>query len=126
MTSQSVSPDGDVMVACLYCTTGAVQQPHETPDGWFYVPETGWACPNHALAGAVLAFETAEERRDALQAKLTAAEKARDENARELPDLRDALRRILAIHDDLLTDVGEMADQMAREAQLALRKAGAR
>lgn len=122
--SQRSTDDGDVMVGCLYCKTGAVQEPHETPDGWFYVPETGWACPEHALVGAARAFEDEQERRQALEVKLAAAESARDENARQLPDLRDAHRRILQIHDDLLTGDRAMADKMAFEARLALRKAG--
>jgi hypothetical protein len=81
-------------------------------------------CPVHAADGARAALDAEVERRQALEARLAAAESARDENARQLPDLRDTLRRILSIHDDLLADGGEMADKMAAEARGGLTRAG--
>lgn len=114
-----------VYVGCLYCATAAEQVPEVGPgEDWFYVPETGWACPTHAAAGARSALEVADERYMALRARCIAAEVARDVNADHLPKLRDALRRIVYIHDGAL--LGDVGDKLAREARRVLEVVGAR
>lgn len=113
------------MVGCLYCTIGAVYVPEVGPGGeWLYIPETGWACPRHAAAGARAALEVADERHVALRARCIAAEVSRDVNAEHLPKLRDALRRIVYIHDGSLAD--DVGDKLASEARRALEAVGAR
>lgn len=114
------------MVVCLYCATGAVHYPDVGPgEDWFYVPETGWACPKHAAAGARSALEMANERYWVLHARCVAAETDRDMNAENLPKLRDALRRIVYIHDGTL-GLEDISDTLAREARRALGAVGAR
>lgn len=124
--AQSASAESDVMVACLYCPAGAVYAPEVGPgDEWFYIPETGWACPAHAAAGARSALEVADERHHALQSRCLSAEAARDVHAKHLPMLRDSLRRIVYIHDGAL-GLEDISDTLAREARRALKAVGAR
>lgn len=124
--SAHLERESRVFAGCLYCMTAAEMVPDVGPgDDWFYVPETGWACPAHAAAGARSALEVADERHQRLQARCIAAEVARDVHAEHLPKLRDSLRRIVYIHEGTL-GLEDVGDTLAREARRALKAVGER
>ncbi len=109
-----------VFVTCLNCNAAARQSPYVDPNGWFYIRETGWACPKHAIEAADAELCRADEKIRQLQNQLRMVKEDANKKAETISKLRDGLNRIVAIYDDYALEYAELGDHMLGPAVAVL------